>query len=122
MEKSNLIYNEKVQELKRTGGVESSTEQFVPLVTNQDRFPDAPRFLPKYILIQGGKILVLKKKPNVVKFKDAAGHLTPLILCEPWRLSQEMDDFENNIELCKLASLRFKKILPLSTVYYPEMT
>ena len=104
-----------------SGGVESSTEMFVPLVTNRDRYPDAQRYLPKFILINKKKILVLKKGLNVIKCKALSEPLTALILCEPWRAPEEFDNYEKDPEIIQMAISRFKQILPLSANYSPEL-
>lgn len=118
--KDNVNYQEKVKELKRLGGIEADTENLVPLVTNSERFPDAPAFLPKFILINNHKILVLKKHRNVVKFKNKSSSLTSLILCEPFTSSEQLNEFENNSNMINNAVVRMKEILPLSE-FYPEM-
>jgi hypothetical protein len=111
----------KVNELIKSGGVESPTENFVPLVTNRDRYPDAPRYLPNYILINKKKILALKKKLNVVKFKDHSEPITALFLCEPWRAAEEFDNYEVEPRMIEMAMLRMKQILPFSCNKYPDL-
>jgi hypothetical protein len=120
LEKDNVNYQEKVNELKCLGGIEADTENLVPLVTNSERFPDVPAFLPKFILINNHKILVLKKNKNIVKFKNKSSPLTSLILCEPFTSSDQLNQFEMNSTMINNAVLRMKEILPFSE-YYPEM-
>ena len=93
------------------------------MVTNRDKFKDAPKFLPEYILIKNKKILILKKNPNVIKFKDAAEPMTALILAEPWRDPEELDEYEINqdSEDVKKARLRIKQMLPSSVLNYPDL-
>ena len=120
MEKENSNYQVKVKELKLLGGIEADIDNFVPLVTNKDRFPNAAPFLPKFILINNKKILRLKKNKNVVKFKNTSDSLTSLILCEPFTSCEQFNEFENNSELIRNAELRMKEILPFSE-HYPKM-
>ena len=62
LEKTNPNYAKKIEQLQLSGGVEVDLDNMVPLITNRIRFPDAPRYLPKLILIRNKKILVLKEK------------------------------------------------------------
>lgn len=114
-----MNYQEKVKELERLGGIEADTEKLVSLVTNRERFPDAPAFLPKFILINSHKVLVLKKHRNIVKFKNRSSALTSLILCEPFTSSEQLNEFENDVNMIDNAVIRMKEILPLSE-FYPE--
>ena len=106
--------------MKSYGGIDPDTEKLVPLVTNNERFPDAPTFLPKFMLINNHKILALKKKKNVVKFKNKSIALTSLILCEPFTSSDQLNVFENDTYMINNAVLRMKEILPFSESY-PEI-
>ena len=109
-----------MESLKSYGGIDPDTDKLVPLVTNRERFPDAPQFLPKFILINNHKIVVLKKERNVVKFKNKSIALTSLILCEPFTSSDQLNDFENDNDVVKNCVLRLKQILPFSESY-PEI-
>lgn len=99
--------------------MDPDTEKLVPQVTNRERFPDADAFLPKFILINQTKILVLKKNRNVVKFK-VLNSTTFLMLCEPHTASDQFDQFENDNYMISNAILRMKEILPFSE-NYPEI-
>ena len=48
----------------KQGILESTTLQ-IKLITNKEKYPHAPEFLPYYIIIGGQKILVLKEKVNI---------------------------------------------------------
>ena len=115
-----MNYQVKAKELERLGGIEADTEKLVPLITNSERFPDAPAFLPKFILINSHKILVLKQNRNVVKFKNQSSELTSLLLCEPFTSTEQLDEFENDSNMINNAVLRMKEILPLCE-FYPEI-
>ena len=120
LERDNPNYEKKIEELSLTGGIQLDTEIFVPLITNSLKFPNAPKFLPKLILIRNNKILILKKKTNVVKFKNPKDPMTNLLLCEPWRSSDDFSQFEENPELLKEALKRRKLLMPFSVDNYPE--
>ena len=107
--------------MTKNNGIEADTDYLVPLVTNRERFPNAPEYLPKYILLNNNRILVLKRKMKVVKFKNPTEPLTALLLCEPWRSFEDLDVFENDPELIKNAFLRRKEVLPYSVANYPEL-
>lgn len=121
LEKQNPCYEEKKQELRRNGGVEASTSMFVPLVTDRDRFPQAPRFLPAYMLIGNKKIIVQKKQLNVVKFKDGGEPIATLVLVEPWREAQEFDKLIGDQEVLTKAQLRLKQMIPTCSCDYPDL-
>ena len=88
----------------------------VPLITNRDRYRDADAFLPKFILINQTKILVLKKHRNVVSFNANANAI--LMLCEPHTASEPFYQFENDNHIKSNATLRMKEILPFSEKYH----
>ena len=114
MEKTNPNYIKKVQELKKTGGIISSTDILVPLVTNRDRFPNADKFLPKFILLSNDSVLELKTKPFIIKYKEACKPLTMLILFESWRTPTELDAMEGDPELVRAAFLRKREVFPFA--------
>ena len=115
------MYKEKMNELRNNGGVEASTSKFVPLVTNRERYPQAPRFLPELILIGNNKIIALKKNPNAVKFKNGGQQIATLVLAEPWRDPAEFDTLEIDQEVLIKANLRIKQMIPMSSCYYPDL-
>ena len=121
LEKTNPNYAKKIEQLQLSGGVEVDLDNMVPLITNRIRFPDAPRYLPKLILIRNKKILVLKKKENVVKFKNGNVPLTDLLLCEPWRNAEDINNLEINPTVMEEAKKRRKDVMPFSAEVYPEM-
>ena len=90
---SNTNYDIKRGELINNGGVEASTDILVPFVTNRDKYPDAPKHLPKYILMNETKILELKDTETILKYENPTESLTILLLCEPWRAFQDFDIF-----------------------------
>ena len=108
----------KLAELIINGGVLADTEEMVKLVTNETRFPHADVYLPKFLLLENQKILVLKKKQNVLKFDNPGAEFTTLLLCEPWRIPEDFDQLEADPEVMSKAKLRMKKLLPFSS--YPE--
>ena len=110
-----------MNELRNNGGVEASTSKFVPLVTNRERFPQAPLFLPELILIGNKKIIQLKKNPTAVKFKNGGQPMATLVLAEPWRDPKEFDTLEMDPEVLIKATLRIKQMIPLSSCYYPDL-
>ena len=121
LEKTNPNYAKKIEQLQLSGGVEVDLDNMVPLITNRIRFPDAPRYLPKLILIRNKKILVLKEKENVVKFKNGNVPLTDLLLCEPWRNAEDINNLEINPTVMEEAKKRRKDVMPFSAEVYPEM-
>ena len=121
LEKTNPNYAKKIEQLQLSGGVEVDLDNMVPLITNRIRFPDAPRYLPKLILIRNKKILVLKEKENVVKFKNGNVPLTDLLLCEPWRNAEDINNLEINPTVMEEAKKRRKDLMPFSAEVYPEM-
>jgi hypothetical protein len=98
--------------LRKSEGIEASTDVFVPLETNRTKYPNAPLFLPKFLLIGGIKILILLKNPNIVKFNQSSLPLTSLLLCEPWRVGADFDEMEHDQILLESVISRRKKILP----------
>ena len=114
LEKTNPNFKTKVEELKKTGGVEASTEVLVPLVCNRDRYPNADKFLPKFILLDNGSVLVLKKKPNIIKYKREFEPLTMLILFESWRKSSDFDLMEGDTNLVRAAFQRRMEVFPFA--------
>ena len=114
LDESNVNYKIKLAELINNHGIEASTDILVPLVTNRDKYPDAPSHLPKYILINEEKILELKESETVMKYENASELLTVFLLCEPWRAYEEFDDFENDPTMIRKALLRRKEALPFS--------
>ena len=121
LEKTNPNYAKKIEQLQLSGGVEVDLDNMVPLITNRIRFPDAPRYLPKLILIRNKKILVLKEKENVVKFKNGNVPLTDLLLCEPWRNAEDINNLEINPTVMEEAKKQQKDLMPFSAEVYPEM-
>ena len=119
LETSNPNYSQKLKELKDSGGTLAATENLVRLVTNKNRFPEAPNFLPQYILLRNMRILTLKKKENVVNYSNNE-NLTNLILVEPWRSPDDLDWIERDLELFEDVMRRKRLILPLSSPMYPE--
>ena len=122
LEISNANYKQKVKELEESGGTLESTENLVIVVTKTNRFPEAPTFLPQYILLRNMKILTLKKKENVVNYSNNENNenLTNLILVEPWRSPGDLDWMELDLELIEDVIRRKKLILPLSSPMYSE--
>ena len=120
MERSNQNFGKKLEELRLSGGIEVELTNLVPLVTNRERFPTAPQYLPKLILIRDQKILILKRFVNVAKFRKAEDPFSNLLLCEPWRSVEDLSKLENNMEASRKALKRRKELLPFSCVVYPD--
>ena len=87
LDKNVKNFEEKCTQLEKSGGVEVDTEILVPFVTNREKYKNAPNYLPKTILLRNGKIMIMRKGNNIVKYED--NQLANLILCEPWRLDAE---------------------------------
>jgi hypothetical protein len=95
--------------------VQASTDILVPFVTNRDRYPDAPKYLPKYILMNETKILELKESQTILKYDNTSKPLTILLLCEPWRSFEDIDIFLTDLKMIKKAFSRRKEALPYSS-------
>ena len=112
LDKNVKNFEEKCTQLEKSGGVEVDTEILVPFVTNREKYKNAPNYLPKTILLRNGKIMIMRKGNNIVKYED--NQLANLILCEPWRLDADLDELEGNLEVCRMAEMRRKEVLPYS--------
>ena len=94
--------------------MEVETENLVLLITNRERYPLAPKYLPRYMLLEN-KILVLKRQKCVLKFKNEGQALTDLILYEPWRSPNDFDVLEADPDIIKKARSRIKEVHPHSS-------
>ena len=119
MKESNANYDEKVKELKKNGGIEEATEILVPLVTNRERYKNTPNHLPMYLLIRGKKILVLKKKASILKYNNPNTDMTSLVLYEPWRKPEDMDNLETDDVIVKNAKERRKEVF-CNSIDFPD--
>ena len=119
MKESNTNYEEKVQELEKHGGIEEATDILVPLVTNRDRYKNAPKHLPMYLLIRGKKILVLKKKASILKYSNPNTDMTSLVLYEPWRNPEDMNNLETDEVIVKNAKGRRKEVF-CNSIDFPD--
>ena len=115
LRKDNANYKKKIEELTAMGGTQVSTDIFTPLVTNRERFPNAPEYLPHYILIND-TILVLKKNSSVLKYSDPEEDMTNVILFEPWKKDDfgEIIDHEDTV---KKAKERRYEVFPFATKF-----
>ena len=112
MDKNGKNFEEKRMQLEKSGGVEVDTEIIVPLITNRDKFKNAPEYLPKTILLTSGKVLIMRKGKNIVKYEE--NKLANVILCEPWREDSDFNELEGNCEVYSMTEMRRKEILPYS--------
>ena len=112
LDKNMKNFKEKCIELEKNGGVEVDTEILVPFVTNREKFKNAPNYLPKAILLKNGKVLSMRKGETIIKYEENG--LANIILCEPWRQDIDLGEMEGNEEVCRMAELRRKEILPYS--------
>ena len=112
LDKNVKNFKEKCIELEKNGGVEVDTEILVPFVTNREKFKNAPNYLPKAILLKNGKVLSMRKGETIIKYEENG--LANIILCEPWRQDIDLGEMEGNEEVCRMAEMRRKEILPYS--------
>ena len=115
LEQSNPNFKNKLEELKRNGGLEVETENLVLLITNREKYPLAPKYLPRYMLLDNTKILVLKSQKCVLKFKNEGLALTDLILYEPWRSPNDFDFLEADPDVIQKARIRKTEVHPHSS-------
>ena len=54
----------------------------------------------------------MRKGENIVKYEE--NQLANVILCEPWRQDSYLDKLEGKFEVCRMAEIRKKEILPSS--------
>ena len=98
------------------------TRLLIEFVTNRVRYPDAPKYLPEYILLKNRTILVLKRKQNIVMYSNACSLLTNVILCEPWRDDTDFDNFDlASAEFENSIMWRKRQVLPFSAAKFPEI-
>ena len=109
---SNKNYETKLEELKKSGGTQSSVNRIIPLVTDRDKFPSAPEHLPEFILINGKKILQLKSKENIAVFQKPSEPLSIIILCCPWNSPDEIEKIKESSKSLEDAISRRNVILP----------
>jgi hypothetical protein len=84
-------------------------------VTDHEKYPNAPAYLPLFMMIGEEKILELKNYETIVKFDNASDQLTTLILCVPWRNPEDLDGIESSNKIKEDAFSRRKEILPYSS-------
>ena len=88
-----------------------STDIFIELVTNRTRFPNAPKYLPKYLLIKK-KILSLRKNSATLKYETPHDDVVSLLLYEPWRNPEDITILEMDLITVEEAKMRRKLVFP----------
>ena len=85
----------------------------IPLITNENKYPDGLQFLPIHISLSNGEIMKLKSKTNILSFTGKLDHFGLRTLAEPFQSEQELSEDENLTEI-EVLKERINKIIPLS--------
>ena len=98
-------------DLEQNDGVIFDGEN-IPVITNEEKFPNLCKYLPKLILLQNKQVLRIKKE---ISLMIPSGPITPFalrLLVEPFSSDLELQD---EFPPVNLLEARFKSILPSST-------
>ena len=61
LEKSNSNFTKKIEELRKNENILTATTNLVEVITNEERFPLAPTYLPEYVLINDRTVIMKKR-------------------------------------------------------------
>ena len=106
----NKVTQELLQNLEENDGV-LYREQLIPVITNQERYPNCPEFLPSEILLSNKQVLKLKKREFLMLPNVPLTSFGLKVLVEPF--SREEDLCEETPPM-NVLTRRLKSILPKS--------
>jgi hypothetical protein len=114
--KSNIDFDDLKQRLRANNGVLEESD--VTIHTNLLKFPNELITLPKWILLNNGKIMQLRQYPAVIIPTGRLDMYGMRVLCEPFVNEQELiEEQRDNTALPNINTLeqRLKDIYPTST-------
>ena len=110
LQDQNKVTQELLDNLEENDGVLYG-EQSIPVITNQERFPNSPEFLPSQILLSNKQVLKLKKREFLMLPNVPLTSFGLMVLVEPFSTE---DDLLEETPPIDVLTRRLKSILPKS--------